>query len=168
MVAGIRSCLAAIGIDVGSEVSQGRLVLSSEPITSGEENFDVGLMLLQLEEALDEALQDGHKGLWATGDMTWEFGSEKNFAKLLEYEYRLEKLLRQRPELSGICQYHKDTMPCEAPRQALLTHRTIFINEMLSCINPHFIPSGKLSDQTTADAELDEMINAFCQLQSTK
>ncbi len=35
-------------------------------------------MLHKLEDALDQALSDGYKGLWATGDMTWEFGSEKN------------------------------------------------------------------------------------------
>jgi hypothetical protein len=140
MVAGIQSRLASMGIDVLGEVAQGRLALSSESITSANGDFDVDMMLHKLEDALDQALNDGHKGLWATGDMTWEFGSEKNFEKLLEYEYRLEELFRKRQELCGICQYHQDTLSHKVTRQALLTHRMLFINETLSRINPHYVP----------------------------
>src|SRR5580698_2333485 len=78
MVAGVRSYLAASGMDVASEVAKARLVLSSEPTTSAT-GFDGDNLLFQLEEALDQALNDGYKGLWATGDMTWEFGPKKDF-----------------------------------------------------------------------------------------
>ncbi len=43
MVAGIRSRLSAIGIDVAYEMAKGRLILSSEPITSANGDFDVRL-----------------------------------------------------------------------------------------------------------------------------
>ena len=33
------------------------------------------------------ALDDGYSGLWATGDMSWEFGPAKDFSMLLEYEW---------------------------------------------------------------------------------
>jgi hypothetical protein len=142
MVAGIRSYLAAIDIDVMNDLAQARLVLSSEPVTSADGSFNVDRMLGELEDTLDQALSDGYKGLWATGDMTWEFGSEKNFGKLMEYEYRLEELMHKRPELSGVCQYHQGTLPREVTRQALLTHRAIYINETLARINPLYDPSG--------------------------
>jgi MEDS: MEthanogen/methylotroph, DcmR Sensory domain len=105
----------------------------------------LGSMLDMLEDALDQALGDGHEGLFATGDMTWEFGSEKNFSKLMDYEYRLEELMHKRPELCGICQYHQDTLPHEVTRQALLTHPMLFINETLSRVNPSYAPSGLLN-----------------------
>jgi hypothetical protein len=146
MVAGLRSSLAAIGIDVESDVAKARLLLSSESIASADGDFNVEIMLDMLEGALDQALSDGYEGLWATGDMTWEFGCEKNFAKLMEYEYRLEELMQKRPELSGVCQYHQDTLPRDVTRQALLTHRMIFINETLSRVNPHYVPSGMLKE----------------------
>ena len=142
MVSGVRSYLAAMGIDVESEVTKRRLVLSSETIASADGGFDSDMMLEKLEDALDQALSDGYKGLWATGDMTWEFGSEKNLAKLMDYEYRLEELMHERQELCGICQYHQDTLPREVTRNALLTHRTLFINETLSRVNPDYVPSG--------------------------
>jgi hypothetical protein len=166
MVAGLRSYLFAIGVDVMTEVDQGRLVLSSESIAS-ESSFDADLMLRGLEDAVVQALGDGYRGLWATGDMTWEFGSEKNFAKLVEYEYRLENLMRKQPALSGICQYHKETLPEETPNQALLTHRMIFINETLSRINPHYVAPGQCNNVPT-NFELNEMVTLLCQLQSTE
>ena len=115
---------------------------------------------------MDRALKDGFKGLWVTADMTWEFGSEKNLIKLMEYEWRLEKLFRRRKELCGICQYHKDTLPRAATFHGLLTHRMIFINETLSRINPHYIPPGLSRDQMTTNPQLEEIISTLSQMQS--
>jgi hypothetical protein len=50
-------------------------------------------MLRTLEQTLDQALNDRYEGLWASGDMDWEFGPEKDFSKLLEYEWQLEEFL---------------------------------------------------------------------------
>jgi len=162
MVAGLRSCLSATGFDVSIEVAKARLTLSSQTIGTGEDGFDVESMLRHLEDSLDQALDDGYRGLWASGDMTWEFGSEKNFTKLMEYEYKLENLFLKRHELCGICQYHMDTLPCEAPRQGLLTHRAIFINETLSRLNPHYVPFGQLNNYMVTDTSLDRMIAELC------
>jgi hypothetical protein len=167
MVAGIRSYLAAKSMDVANEIARARLVLSSEP-TSISNNFNIDQMLFKLEDALDQALNDGYKGLWATGDMTWEFGPEKDFGRLVEYEWRLEELFRMRPELCGICQYHRDTLPREVMRQGLLMHRTIFINETLSRINPHYAQSGLSDRQRATIPELDEAVTELCQLENTK
>jgi hypothetical protein len=168
MVAGIRSCLAALGTDVTHEIAQGRLVLSSEPVTLGNGVFDVDAMLRTLEQALDKALAEGFKGLWATGDMSWEFGGEKNLEKLLEYEYGLEALFQKRPELAGICQYHQDTLPREATRQGLSAHQAIFLNETLTRINPHYVAATVANLRATSHSVLDRMVKELCQLQHAK
>jgi len=159
MVAGMGSTLAAMGIDVASETAKARLVLSSEPVSLGG-NFNTELMLGQLENALDQALNDGFKGLWASGDMTWEFGSAKDFSKLLEYELRLEEMFSKRKELCGVCQYHQDTLPQEVMRQSLLVHQSIVISDTLSRINPHYLKSAWPADLNISN-ELDEMIAAL-------
>lgn len=138
MVAGMASYLAAQGIDVAHEVSKNSLVLSSDQSQLSGGNFDVEEMIGKLEDAIVQALRDGYKGLWATGDMSWEFGSERNLQKLLRYERELEELFRRQPLLCGICQYHGDLLPHEILRQSLLTHRAVFINETLSRINPQY------------------------------
>ena len=94
MVAGIRSYLAAAGLDVAQQVIKGSLVLSSDQNHLVNGRFDVYRMLSMLGSALNDAVADGYAGLWASGDMTWELGSEQNFEMLMEYECELEKLFR--------------------------------------------------------------------------
>jgi hypothetical protein len=163
MVAGIRCYLAAAGIDVGGELEKNSLVLSSDQGHLVEGRFDVAGMMRTLEVALTQALNDGYDGLWATGDMTWEFGPEKDFSKLLEYECRLENFFRTHPALGGICQYHADTLPREVLRQGLLTHSSIFVNETLSRINPHYFGSRPDNRQAPIHTELESMIDCLCQ-----
>ena len=123
-------------------------------------------MLQKLEDELDQALKDGFKGLWASGDMTWELGPEKNYEKLIEYEWKLEALFKKRKELYGICQYHYDTLPQQAVRDGLLTHRTVFINETLSRLNPHYIYTKLPSEKMATSPLLDKMIAELCQSNS--
>src|SRR3569833_2985328 len=150
MIAGMKSQLAAYGVDEQSAMTSGNLVLSSEQTHRiGDWEFDVPSLLGTLERALQQALTDGYQGLWATGDMTWEFGPSKDLSKLLEYEWRLEEIMREHPEMSGICQYHADTLPREILRKGLETHRQLFVNETLSMINPHYL--DRTSFSTPAD-----------------
>ena len=128
MVAGMRSYLSAAGVDVAREVATGSLVLSSDQGHLVDGHFDADLMLRALEDALQQALTDGYLGLWATGDMTWELGSRKEFAKLLDYEGKLEGLFRRQPALSGICQYHAETLP-PAAVGAGPTHASVALHQ---------------------------------------
>jgi hypothetical protein len=116
-----------------------------------------------LEDALDRALNEGYDGLWATGDMTWELGPERDFSRLLEYEWRLEEFFRKHPALGGICQYLTDTLPCEVLRQGLLVHPSIFVNETLSRINRDYLRDDSYSEQAALNPELNSMINRLCQ-----
>jgi hypothetical protein len=129
-------------------VGKGSLVLSSDQGHLVNGHFEVDLMLRALEDAVQQALKDGYLGLWATGDMTWEFGSGKELAKLLEYEGKLEDLFRRQPSLCGICQHHVDTLPPEAAGQELLTHPALFINQTLSRVNPHYIRRERITADT--------------------
>ncbi|MBK7362018.1 MAG: MEDS domain-containing protein [Micavibrio sp.] len=74
MVTDLRSTLGGIGMDVEKEIKSGRLILSSESTLQADGTFDPDLMLQKLEDLLDAALSDGYQGLWASGDMTYEFG----------------------------------------------------------------------------------------------
>jgi hypothetical protein len=162
MVAGFRCYLAAAGIDVAHEVDKASLVLSSEQKHLVMGCFDVDRMMCTLEDALDQALADGYDGLWATGDMSWELGGQKDLSRLVEYEWRLEEFFRKHPALGGICQYHADTLPREVLRQGLLMHPTIFINETLSRINPHYLRPDSYLDQAAINPDLESAIDRLC------
>ena len=136
MVASIRSYLAGRGLDVNSEMRRGALALTSDHDHLIDGRFDGERMLRRLKQAVGDALNDGYVGLFATGDMSWEFGPERDFDRLLDYESGLEELMVQEPALSGICQYQADSLPEGAVRDGFYTHRTVFLNDTLSRINP--------------------------------
>jgi len=160
MVAGMRSTLAAMGVDIVSEVAKSSIILSSDSVSEGEE-FIADVMIAKLEDFLNQALKDGYKGLWASGDMTFEFGPRKDFSKLLEYELKLEEMMHRRKELCGVCQYHSDNLPKDAMRQGLLVHSHVVINETLTMFNPHYLSSSWPADLSTS-SKLDEMITNIC------
>jgi len=158
MVAGIRSYLAAAGVDVAQEVNRGSLVLSAELDHLQDGIFDPARMLDVIADAVNDALAQGYAGLWATGDMTWELGNEKNLEKLMAYECGLEELFREYPALSGICQYHLDTLPEEALHVAASKHPCVYLNETLSRMNPLYSPAGSPATSSLSAVTLKEMI----------
>jgi hypothetical protein len=139
MVAGMRWHLVAGGVDLDEQVNRGALVLSSDRSHLVDGKFDTDKMLGLLDEGVQKALADGYDGLWAAGDMTWEFGREENLEKLLDYEQRLEEYMQSHPALSGVCLYHQDTLPESAIQTAQLTHSSFFISATLSRLNPEFV-----------------------------
>jgi hypothetical protein len=163
MVAGMRSYLAAAGVDVTHEMEKASLVLSSEQSHLVDGRFEVERMMRTLENALQQALSEGYAGLWATGDMTWEMGPQKDFSALLNYEWRLEKFFREHPEMGGICQYHVDTLPREITRQGLVVHPSLFVSETLSLLNSHYMRPHSFNPGVLESAELDRVIGCLCE-----
>jgi hypothetical protein len=151
--------LAAAGLDLVHEIGKASLILTSDQRHLVDGCFDVDRMMTMLEDALHQSLNDGYDGLWATGDMTWELGPQKDFSKLLEYEWRLEGFFRTYPTMGGVCQYHAETLPREVLKQGLLAHQSIFINETLSLINPNYLPAHAFHDHALANPDLEGMIN---------
>ncbi len=158
LVAGIRSYLAADGLDVAREVSNESLVFSSDSGHLVDGAFDPARMLAMLAGAVNDKLAQGYAGLWATGDMTWELGSEKNFGKLLEYECGLEEMFGDLPALSGICQYHRETLPDQALHAAVSKHRAVYLNETISRVNPFYSPAGSPDAPPLSAPRFKEMI----------
>jgi hypothetical protein len=164
MIAGLRSYLLLAGTLVTKEMSKGSLVLSSSNDHLAGGRFDCGRMLARLEQAVHEALQDGYTGLWATGDMSWQFGAERDFSKLLEYEWRLNELFHRYPALSGVCEYQADSLPYDVLRQGLLTHPSLYVSDTRSRTNPHYVRPEAYTAQALTEPALDHTIRRLCTL----
>lgn len=158
MIAGMRSYLAALSIDVESGMRDGSLVLSSEQSHVVDGRFDSAKMIQSLEDAVASALEDGYAGLFATGDMSWEFGRNKDFSAPVEYEWRLEDLFQRCPQLSGICQYHADSFPHDVVRNGVRTHQAVFASETLSVIHPHYLRPERWPEAAIPDPELHAFV----------
>lgn len=162
MIVGLQTYLFAGGTDVTQEIINGRLVLRSDATHLVKGHFNIDRMLHMLQTALEQALREGCQGLWVSGDMTREFGQQRDFSQLLEYEWRLEEFLRAHPALSGVCQYHADSLPPKVLQQGLLTHPGIFINETLSRINAHYTEPASFTPSAYNHKALDATIRALC------
>jgi hypothetical protein len=141
MVAGMRAYLTSSGLDVHDAVVNGRLILSSGHDHLADGKFDAQRMLRLLKDAYDDSLKEGYAGLWASGDMAWEFGPARDFDKLVQYERALEAFFHSHPNLQGVCQYHADVLPDEAVKSGLALHPAIYVNETLSRINAQYVPA---------------------------
>lgn len=139
MVQMVGAALSSRSIDVAYEEKRGSLLLSSDRDHLGNGTFHPETMVERLCALVDESVDDGFQGLCATGDMRWELGADKNFDRLLEYEALLEQVLRDKP-LRGICQYHRDILPARAVQDALVTHRSAYIGNVLNRSNLYYIP----------------------------
>lgn len=165
IVAEMRGCLVDKGVDVEEEIRLGTLVLSAERHHLKNGKFDTDAMLRDLGYAMEQALTDGFSGLWASGDMAWEFGPERDFSQLLDYEWKLEQFMQQNPRLSGVCQYHAHTLPRETMRQGLLAHPSIFINESVTLHNPHFLHQQGFTPQAKTSPEVESALTRLLQLE---
>jgi hypothetical protein len=126
--------------------------------------FDADAMIDMLRHAVDQALKEGYRGLWASGDMTWELGTEENLAHLLKYECLLEKLLKQTPGLEGICQYAQNTLPSDIIANALLTHSAVFVNETLYGVNMSYVEPDQLLRNPPPPKTADDVKHMMNQL----
>ena len=96
--------------------------------------------------------------------MGWEFGPEADFSKLIEYEWQLEEFFRRQPALSGICQYHCDTLPDRAVRHGVLMHPSIFVNETLSRLNPHYMRNDSFASALKNNPALESAVTQLCRM----
>ena len=167
MVAGIKRCLAARGIDVARELDQGSLQIFAERTHLVDGRFDVDRMIADIEAGIELALIDGYKGLWMTGDVSWEFGPQQDFSKIVEYEWRLEQVFQKKPGLSGVCQYFRGTLPPQVMREGLVSHQSIFLNETLSRLNPHCVFQALTKDAVKSPEDLDQIIAELCLLSAS-
>ncbi len=172
IVVEMQNYLEAANLDVAHETARASLLLSSaQHHLSPGGGFDVDRMMSSLKFAVDLALHDGYKGLWASGDMIWEFGPEKDFSLLLEYEWRLEEFFNECKEISGVCQYRADLLPRAIMRHGLQSHRSIFVSEKLSMKNPRYLRREAFTEQAAAGPEaaqssvLDQFINRLVENQ---
>jgi hypothetical protein len=156
MVAGLRSDLVQIGVDVARETANNSLVFSSHlSHLSDDQTFDVDRMIATFEDALNQTLQDGYVGLWASGDVAWEFGPRGDFGQLLQYEMQLEDFVCTHEEISGICLYHASVLPPDAMQTGHEVHPSFCISETQSRLNPAYRARRQVGPTTSPEDILE-------------
>lgn len=156
----VGTALNSRGIDTRREADRGALIFSSDRDHLDGGKFEPKAMIDGLCQMIDLAVKDGFNGLWATGDMMWELGSDYNFEYLTEYEALLEQVFRSKP-LLGLCQYHKDVLPPLAVEEALKTHPNVYVGESYAQDNLYFMPP-EFFLQTGSSKDRDAQAQWMC------
>ena len=123
-----RDALKAVGIDAAARAQRGALVESTHAeahLANG--SFDSERMLGLLNEALENALNDGFSGLRTCGDMSWLLLEPPGAEQVVEYEAHLNRFFHG-VRGAGMCQYDRGRLPEHLIDHALTTHPSVIVD----------------------------------------
>ncbi len=100
--------------------------------------FDPHKMIRLLENAQNEALEEGYAGLRLTGEMTWFFSDMPGVERLMEYESKLNEFLPD-SKVVALCQYNEKKFSPEILVDVIRTHPYVIIYDDLHW-NPYYMP----------------------------
>jgi len=119
--------LKAEGIDAHHERDRGALLLlTKEQAHLIDGVFDSERMLTMLNNAAEQALNDGYAGLRTCGDMTWLLDDAPGSTQVAEYEALVTELFKSVRALA-MCQYDRARLPPGVLTNAFATHPTLVI-----------------------------------------
>jgi anti-anti-sigma factor len=106
-VATVAGNLRRAGVDPRERVARGQLVLLSLAEGYGRGGaFDPERQLELYHQLLERARAEGYRGLWITGEGTWELrGKLPGSERALEYERLVERFLATTEDALALCQY---------------------------------------------------------------
>lgn len=125
---------------VGRYLATGQLqIFEAKQIYFPSGRFQREAMMRLLEEQTQQAMAAGHRGLWATGEMTWALRGHPGSEQLAEYESRLHTIFAAPAcRLTAVCQYHRRRFSPRVLLDSLLTHPMVAIDAEVAP-NPWFM-----------------------------
>lgn len=131
------------GVDVRKAQRRGALtVLTKRETYLRHGPFEPEKMIADLHSEVKYSLEHAFAGLRATGEMSWALDLPSAFARLVEYEDKLQKLWPA--ELGALCQYNETLFSAELVEKMISLHSVI-------------VRGGQVIRRTpeTANAEID-------------
>ena len=150
----VRDALRSDGLDVAALQSSGTLQISTaRDVYLRTGRFEKDSMLPLWLDAAQRAIESGHTGLRATGDLSWSLSAAPGAEELMAYERELEDSYRRLPA-NLLCQYNSALFPKTILDEACKTHARLILDGAL-VESPRYVPpSGGLNWSTEAFAAL--------------
>jgi hypothetical protein len=137
--AAVRTALRDHGVSVDAEIRRGALkLLSATEAYLLRGGFDPEQTLKVFSDAIEEALTDGFTGFRAAAEMSWALDPRGGTDRLASYEALLKTLFSSCPA-TGLCLYHRGSMPLAVIGAALATHPVARVDGSFA-INPLYDP----------------------------
>jgi len=137
-LADVRQQLGWAKVDVASETNSGALVLRTRGETYLQDGyFDPERMIASLNQAVQQALNAGFKGLRAAGDMSWLLDKAPGSDEAMVYEALITRFYARSPAV-GLCLYNRRLLDPLVLEGALHTHPTAIVGDDCCDANPFF------------------------------
>jgi hypothetical protein len=125
---GFRAALRHEQIDPDEANARGALILlTKEEAHLRDGCFDSERMLRMLNDAVEDALNDGYTAFRTCGDMTWLLDDAPGSLRVAEYEALVTSLFRNVRALA-MCQYDRTRLPAALLDHGLGTHPTVLMD----------------------------------------
>jgi PAS domain S-box-containing protein len=91
------------------------------------------------------------------GEMTWALGTSNGTDKLIEYESKLNRFVRDH-DARLICQYHRTRFSPELILAVIRTHPLVVYGGIV-CKNPYYVPPDEFLKPNQASREVERLLN---------
>jgi len=159
----ILGALASEGIDVDTEMRNGRLTIFEKPFAQGLDTRD---MLQKIEEFASGSRAAGHSGFRIVGEMSWTLNGDMK--DLAEFEARLNlNRVWERYSCTGLCQFDVRKFKPKTLREMIIVHPLVVIGDRV-CHNPYYVPPEKYLSPDWPLYEAQWMLTNLEQLQRSQ
>jgi signal transduction histidine kinase len=155
--AAVLNALRRAGTDVDRHLRSGALILADKPSLKAE-HFDPDWSIGFLSKSIQGAGDDRFSGMrtWL-GEMTWALAEETAPETLLEFEAKINHLVREH-EVRALCQYRRQCFSPEVIMGILRTHPVVAYGGIVS-ENPYYVPPEELLKSCQAAREVERLLN---------
>jgi signal transduction histidine kinase len=159
----IRDALASAGVDIDSEMREGRLAFFEKPLAQGLKTRD---MLAKIEQFAIESRKAGYAGFRIVGEMSWALDGD--LKALAEFEANLNlNRVWQRHACAGLCQFDVRRFTPETLREMIIVHPLVVIGDRI-CRNPYYVAPEQYLSPDWPRHEADWMMTNLEQLQQSQ
>jgi excisionase family DNA binding protein len=94
--------------------------------------FDADRMVDFMESAILDFRSKGHKSVLISGEMVWSLGGAPGVDGMIDYEGKLNDLLRRHPGVTIVCHYDLERLGGKVTLGALCTHPHVQLGDRLA------------------------------------
>jgi PAS domain S-box-containing protein len=133
----IAAALARGGIDVDREADAQRLVFWNRHHYRQPGEFDLKTMLNFVNHTLDDALEDGHRGIRLAVEMSWTINNGVDEYQLVRWEDLINTISHPGSKVSFLCQYNSRLLSSDLVKKAVYVHPTVVLGRAV-CPNLYY------------------------------
>jgi hypothetical protein len=154
------AAMRKVGIDVDAARDSGALSFHTAQDTYCQNGgFDPDETVEFLSDEIETAHDEKYTGLRITAEMTWVFGADPEMDALIEYEEKVNHLLREEASIA-LCQYNRERFPAEVLADIVRAHPHLIYDDTV-CHNYYYTPPEEFFGPSEPEREVERMVETL-------